>query len=33
VFDRALGKVSEFITTYKLFLRMRMREDIMEEQI
>jgi len=33
VFDRALGKVSGFITVYKLFLRMRMKGDTVKEQI
>ena len=33
VFDGMVGKMSEFITVYKLFLRMRIREDAVEEQI
>jgi len=33
VFDRSLEKVSEFIIAYRLFIRIRMREDIEEEQI
>jgi len=31
VFNRTSGKVLGFITVYKLFLRMRMRENIVEE--
>ena len=33
VFNRIVEKISGFITAYKLFLRMRMREDAEEEQI
>ena len=33
VFDRTSGKVLKFITTYKLFLKIRMRGDLVEEQI
>jgi len=33
VFDGTTGKVSEFITVYKLFLRIQMRGDVVEEQI
>jgi len=33
VFDRTTGKVSEFITVCKLFLRIQMRGDVVEEQI
>ena len=33
VFDEMVGKVSEFVTVYKLFLRMRMRRDVVKEQI
>ena len=33
VFDRVSEKVLGFITIYKLFLRMRMRDDSVEEQI
>ena len=33
VFDRASGKVLEFITTCKLFLKMRIRRDTVEEQV
>jgi len=33
VFDGMAGKVSEFITVCKLFLRMRIRGDAVEEQI
>jgi len=33
VFDRALGKVSEFITVCKLFLRMKIKGDTVEKQI
>jgi len=33
IFDGTLSKVSGFITAYKLYLRMRMREAIVEEQI
>ena len=33
VFDRSLEKVSEFIIACKLFIRIRMREEVVEEQI
>ena len=33
VFNGIAGKISEFITICKLFLRIRMREDAVEEQI
>lgn len=31
VFDRMTRKVLEFITAYKLFSRMKMREDVVKE--
>jgi len=33
VFDEIVGKVSEFVTICKLFLRIRMRRDAVKEQI
>jgi len=33
MFDSTLGQVSEFVTAYKLFLRMRMREAAVKKQI
>jgi len=33
IFDGSSGKVLEFITTCKLYIRMRMREEAVEEQI
>ena len=33
VFNGIAGKVSVFVTVYKLFLRIRMRGDVVEEQI
>ena len=33
VFNREAGKVGEFITECRLYLRMKMREATMEEQI
>ena len=33
IFDRTLTKVSEFVTVCKLYLRMKMREAAVEEQI
>jgi len=33
VFDRTLGKISGFITVYKLYIRMKMRGVVVEEQI
>lgn len=30
-FDRTVEKVSEFLTTYKSFIRMRMRGDLVEK--
>jgi len=33
VFDGNLGKFLGFVTAYRLFIRMRMREDAVEEQI
>ena len=32
-FDRAAGKVLRFLTACKLFIRMRIREPVVEEQI
>ena len=32
-FNREAGKVSGFLTAYRLYIRMRMREIIIEEQI
>jgi len=33
VFDRMAGKVSGFIIVYKLFLRMKIRRNVVKEQI
>jgi len=33
VFDRTLSKISGFVTTYRLYIRMRIRETVVEEQI
>jgi len=33
VFNGMAGKFSGFVTVYKLFLRMRMRGDVVKEQI
>jgi len=33
VFDSTSGKVLEFVTAYKLFLRIRIKETIVKEQI
>jgi len=33
VFNGMAGKVSGFVTVYKLFLRIRMRGDVVKEQI
>jgi len=30
-FDRTVGKVSGFLTAYKLFIRMRMRNNLVEK--
>jgi len=32
-FNRASARVSGFVTVYKLYIRMKMRETIVEEQI
>ena len=33
IFNRELGKVGGFITAYRLFLRMKLRGAIVEEQV
>ena len=33
VFDRTSSKVSEFVITYRLHIRIKMREAVVEEQI
>ena len=33
VFDRALSKVSGFVIVCRLYIRMKMRETVVEEQI
>jgi len=33
IFNGKVGKVGEFITAYRLYLRMKMRGTIVEEQI
>jgi len=33
VFDRITGKISGFVIIYKLFLKIKMREDTVKEQI
>ena len=33
VFDREVGRVGKFITACKLYLRMKMRETTVEEQV
>jgi len=33
IFNREAGKVEEFITAYRLYLRMKMRETTVEEQV
>ena len=33
IFNREAGKVGEFIITYRLYLRMKMREATVEEQV
>ena len=33
MFDGTSSKVSGFVTAYKLYIRMRMREAVVEEQI
>jgi len=33
VFNRIIGKVSEFITVCKLYIRMKMRVEAVEKQI
>jgi len=33
VFDRTLSKVSEFMTACRLYIRMKMRKAVVEEQI
>lgn len=33
VFDKTAGKVLEFLTSYKLFIRIRIRKDLVKEQI
>ena len=33
VFNRTLSKISEFVTAYRLYIRMKMKEVTVEEQI
>jgi len=33
IFDKVINKVLGFLIVYKLFIRMRMREAVVEEQI
>ena len=33
VFNRTVSKVSSFVTTYKLYIRMKMRETAVKKQI
>ena len=33
IFDRMMARVAGFITAYKLYIRMRMREEMVEGQI
>ena len=33
IFNREVGKVGGFVTTYRLYLRMKMREAMVEEQV
>ena len=33
IFNREVGKVGGFVTTYRLYLRMKMREATVEEQV
>lgn len=33
VFDKTAGKVLEFLTLYKLFIRIRIKRDLVKEQI
>ena len=33
VFDKTVEKVLEFLTAYKLFIRIRIRRDLMKKQI
>ena len=33
IFDRTLSKVSRFVTACKLYIKMKMREVVVEEQI
>ena len=33
IFDGTLSKVAGFITAYKLYIRMRLREELVEEQV
>jgi len=33
IFDETAGKISGFLTAYKLFIRISMREAVVEEQI
>ena len=33
VFDRTSSKVSDFVTAYKLYIRMKIREAVVKEQI
>ena len=33
IFNREAGKVGEFVTAYRLYLRMKMREVMVEEQM
>ena len=33
MYSREINKISEFLTTYKNFIRIKMRNDLVEEQV